>query len=267
MPAEEQQRKDVREQYATPVNLATRSRLHSQYSTNKYGWSRWVFDFMLKLSEQARVLEVGCGDGGLWRSNAHRIPSGWSVTLSDSSPGMVQAASAALSKCPSQFRFLRADVESLPFEDAEFDAVVANHMLYHTGSVDGAVAEIRRVLVPGGTVFATTNGRDHLAELRKLVEPLAPELPFVLQDNAAAFSLENGKERLSSGFSQIRLHRYEDSLEVPEVEPLVGWVMSVRLAGDMLAGKEPQLRSALSQMLRGRGSIQVTKSQGLFIAS
>ena len=53
----------------------------------------------------------------------------------------------------------------LPFEADTFDAVVANHMLYHVPDRAQALAEMQRVLKPGGQVYLATNGLAHLREL------------------------------------------------------------------------------------------------------
>ena len=61
-------------------------------------------------------------------------------------------------------------VGALPFADNDFDVVTAMHMLYHAPDKDRAVAEIARVLKPGGLLIATTNGNDALKELTDLTQ-------------------------------------------------------------------------------------------------
>ena len=80
------------DQYRDSSNLDARVAIHRRFSTNPYGWFRWVFDVLLKLPENARILELGCGPGWMWKENTDRIPAGWNITLSDLSPGMVDAA-------------------------------------------------------------------------------------------------------------------------------------------------------------------------------
>ena len=77
----------------------------------------------------------------------------------DASESMVAATAA---------RGLHAEVAtigSLPYPDASFDVVVAAWMLYHVPDLDAALAEVRRVLRPGGSFVAVTNGDRHLARL------------------------------------------------------------------------------------------------------
>jgi ubiquinone/menaquinone biosynthesis C-methylase UbiE len=64
---------------------------------------------------------------------------------------------------------LVADAAWIPLADGSMDAVIANHMLYHVSDRRRALAEIHRLLRPGGRLYATTNGLGHMAELR---EPL-----------------------------------------------------------------------------------------------
>src|SRR5205823_13608729 len=57
------------------------------------------------------------------------------------------------------------DVQALPFADGEFDLVVAAWMLYHVPDLDRGLAEIARVLRPGGVLVAATNSLQHMQEL------------------------------------------------------------------------------------------------------
>ncbi|MBN1964831.1 MAG: class I SAM-dependent methyltransferase, partial [Anaerolineae bacterium] len=161
------------EQYKDSRNLGARAGLHQGFSTNTYGWQRWVFDQLENLPPdahaRARVVELGCGPGWLWRENVNRVPAGWHVTLTDLSPGMIAEAQAALADSGRAFAFDVVDAQSLPYDDAALDAVVANHMLYHVPDRHRALAEIARALKPGGRLIAATNGAAHMQELFDLI--------------------------------------------------------------------------------------------------
>jgi SAM-dependent methyltransferase len=96
----------------------------------------------------ARLLDVGCGTG---RVSARAATLGAVVTGVDVAPSMV-AASAALVP---EGDFLVASAEALPFDDGSFDAVVANFVLLHVGRQEVALAEMVRVLRPGGGLGVT----------------------------------------------------------------------------------------------------------------
>jgi ubiquinone/menaquinone biosynthesis C-methylase UbiE len=138
-------------QYRNAGNLSARNDLHVQFSTNRYGWRRWLFDQVLALDlpTDAHVLELGAGPGWLWKENAARLPGGWKVILSDVSPGMVAEAQANLAGSGLDARFEVVDIQRIPFEDARFDLVMAHHMLYHVPELPAALSEVRRVLRPG----------------------------------------------------------------------------------------------------------------------
>jgi hypothetical protein len=75
-------REDVKEQYRDASNLNARSAIYRFGETSAPPWPRWVFDqFAADLPSDALVLEIGCGDGALWRKNLDRLPHGWTATL------------------------------------------------------------------------------------------------------------------------------------------------------------------------------------------
>lgn len=253
-------------QYKNAQNLNARIQLHARFSTNKYGWNRWVFDHF-NIPAQARILEVGCGPGVLWRSNIHRIPEGWEITLSDFSPGMLEQAQQNLRDSQRHFAFEQFDMQSIPFDDAHFNAVVANHMLYHVPDKARALAEVRRVLKPGGRFYAATNGLEHMRELKELLNRFYSEIGALWGDvSILSFRLENGRDILSQAFSTVILHPYEDSLVVTEAAPLVAYVLSMSASGLITDDKSVQFNSFVEQELALHGAIHITKATGLFEA-
>src|SRR5215213_9108254 len=188
------------DQYRDSSNLDARAVIHQRFSTNSYGWFRWVFDALLKLPEDAKILELGCGHGLLWKENASRIPAGWNITLSDLSSGMLDAAWRNLVVTGRAFQFKEIDAQSIPFEDETFDAVIANHMLYHIPDRTKALQEIKRVLKPGGTLIAATVGNNHMKEMMEYLQQVHAD--NIWESYAISFTLENGFEQLKSVFAK-----------------------------------------------------------------
>lgn len=107
-----------------------------------------------------RVLEVGCGWGDLAEWIARE--TGAEVVALDLSPWMVELA---------RERDVDArvgDVQEQPFPGGEFECAVAAWMLDHVPHLERALAELARVLRPGGRLVAVTNSSFHLEELRRL---------------------------------------------------------------------------------------------------
>ncbi len=250
----------LKTQYATPDNLEKRIRLQRDYRVNPYAWHAWALD-QIDLADGARVLELGCGPGELWRENAHRPPR-WRLILSDFSPGMAAAARANSGRWPA----LATDAGSIALRDGACDAVVANHMLYHMPDIPRAIAEIKRVLAPNGLLFASTNGLTHMREFVDLVAAYDSNVPF-LRAIGSRFGLENGEGYLRPHFGAIEIRRYDDSLRVTDPQPAIDYILSattILLQSDSWKrGLEAHVRRAFEA--RG-GVLDIHKDTGMFLA-
>ncbi len=252
------------DQYRDSTNLDARAAIHQRFSTNPYGWFNWVFDALTKLPQDARILELGCGPGYLWKECAQRIPPAWNITLSDFSPGMVDAAWRNLVVTGRNFKFEQIDAQNIPYPDETFDAVIANHMLYHVPDRRKALSEIRRVLKADGRLFATTVGDRHLNEIGAYLSraTMKNDLPRFTD----SFLLENGLEQLQEFFSNVELTRYEDNLRVTEVEPILAYVRSGIRAAQFSEAEFVQIEKELRDQLARDGEIFITKDSGMFEA-
>jgi SAM-dependent methyltransferase len=252
------------DQYRDATNLDARVRLHVLFSTNKYGWNRWYFD-RLDLPPRARILELGCGPGHLWRDNLDRIPTDWDVTLSDFSAGMVQQAEEKLPEHTHPFRYQIIDAQSVPFDDNTFDAVIANHMLYHVPDRSKALSEMRRVLKQHGQAYIATNGDDHLRELYSLIQRFDPSVDVGWGQRAhEIFSISSGSEELLRWFKRVEVHCYDDALIVTEAEPLVDYILSMTKI-ESAKNRRVELMRFIEHELSTRGAIHVAKDSGLFV--
>jgi SAM-dependent methyltransferase len=197
----------VKAQYAREDNLRARQRMYAEVSGPHPHDVLWQ---TLVEWEPRRVLEVGGGPGEL--SERMQKELGAQVSFIDISPRMVELA---------RERGLDAqvgDVQSLPFEDGSFDTVVAAWMLYHVPDLDRGLAEIARVLRPGGALIAVTNSLLHLSEFRELIA-----YPDVLRET---FNRENGEELLSKHFAQVERLDLELEVTVRDRQQLVDYQQS-----------------------------------------
>lgn len=252
------------DQYRDSSNLDARVVIHQRFSTNSYGWFKWIFDTLLKLPENARILELGCGHGLLWKENIERIPSGWNITLSDLSSGMLDAAWRNLVVAGRAFKFEEIDAQAIPYEDETFDAVIANHMLYHVPDRPKAIAEMKRVLKTGGRLIATTIGENHMKEAMEWYARLSSGEYVSMV--SLSFTLENGLEQLKPFFSNVGLSRYEDNLHVTELEPIVAYIRSGISFYDLKENELEKLKQELQNELTQTGEIFISKDSGLFEA-
>jgi len=112
------------------------------------------------------VLEVG---GGMGTDLAQFARHGAIVTDVDLSEGHLQLAQENFRLRGLTGRFVHHDAESLPFDDGSFDLVYSNGVIHHTPNTARAVAEILRVLKPGGRVIAMVYAENSLQYWRNLV--------------------------------------------------------------------------------------------------
>ena len=102
-----------------------------------------------RLGAAARVLDAGCGTGGLLRRLAEAQP-GWRLTGLDFSP-----LACELARGRTGGEVVQGSVAALPFADATFDAVVSCDVVCQVADPALALREFHRVLPPGGTVVLT----------------------------------------------------------------------------------------------------------------
>ena len=104
-----------------------------------------------------RILDLGCGDGQLTERIA---ASGASVVGLDTSPQMAAAARAR------GIQVEEGSAEAMPFLEQSFDAVFSNAALHWVRGQDAMLAEVRRVLKPGGRFVAEMGGQGNIAAIR-----------------------------------------------------------------------------------------------------
>jgi len=137
-----------------------------------------------------RVLDVGCGTGRLLRQVRQRYRPAELVGV-DLARGMLAAAIAATTT-ELRIHYLHAGAEHLPFTDEMFDLVFATMTMRHWTDQAAGIAEIGRVLTPGGVlvladVFPSSPRRTLLASL--LLRRRRPSLPGQLDAALTAHRL------------------------------------------------------------------------------
>jgi ubiquinone/menaquinone biosynthesis C-methylase UbiE len=126
--------------------------------------SRWLRELQLQAlaslepAPDDRLLDVGCGSGAAVRAAAPTVARAVGVDLS---PGMIDRA-RELAAGTSNIEFSLADAEHLPFDDATFTILLCTTSFHHYPDPGRAVAEMARVLTPGGRIVIADMVSDRL---------------------------------------------------------------------------------------------------------
>ena len=148
--------------------------------------------FQAAIGRGKRVLDLGCRSGALTR---HFLEGNELVGLDVDAAALAKASDLGIEP-------VQANVEEpLPFEDASFDAVVAGELFEHLQFPDALVAEIARVLRPGGVLVGSVPNAFRLqGRLRFLLGRAPEDDPTHLQMFSPAAMRD-----LLGGFENVRL--------------------------------------------------------------
>lgn len=256
--------KSLKNQYQNATNISARINLHRLYSQNAQGWFPWIYE-QCRIRPGMRILEIGCGDGTLWKSSLSRLPADVSITLSDLSDGMLRDARRTIGTGDTRFFFESFDCHQIPYPDGSFDLVIADHLLFYCENIPQVCREVRRVLAPGGSFLCSTYGRKHMQEVSRLVQDFDERIVLSGDKLYERFGKENGREILMPYFSRIVWASYEDSLLVPEPEPLISYILSCHgNQNQYLLDRYTEFRSFVKK--RTTGGFYISKDAGVFLA-
>ena len=252
---------NIIEQYKNAKNLNDRISLHEKYSTNSQGWFNWLFE-KIDFSKVNRLLELGCGNGKLWQENTIDLRNR-EIFLSDISEGMVEEVR---NKLGSDFNCIVADAEKIPFKDAYFDSIIANHVLFYLNDLNQGLKEISRVLKTNGMLYCSTYGSKHMKEITDIVQSFDSRINLSNHSLYDVFGLENGEDILKKYFTSVQRMDYQDSLEITESKPLIDYIMSCHgNQNEILGPRLNEFKEYIEELLQKDGKIVVTKQAGLFV--
>ena len=267
------QRDIIRRQYSTEDNLRIRQEIHDKYTVPNVNFSEWALN-ALNLRGDERVLDVGCGNGLYYSRLRQRYPNVqyFGVDLFEK----------MLLSHPSPVNLSVANIAHLPFPNASFDVVMANHVLFMVEDVDQAIVEMRRLLKPGGLLMATTNSSNNMPELQVLMRramvllsrssgsSLSQASPSITE----RFSLENGAPLLARHFYAVVRYDLPSALVFHSTDPAMTYLETTR---DMREGTLPPdvewddvmviMRQQINQLVKHLGELVINKLTGVLIAT
>lgn len=255
----------LKNQYQNASNISARINLHNLYSQNPQGWFPWIFE-QCGLKNGMHILEIGCGDGTLWKDSLTTIPREIKILLSDISEGMLRDARRAVGPDDKRFSFQVFDCSRIPCADNSMDLIIANHVLFYCENIPQVCREVQRVLKPGGRFLCSAYSRHHMQEVSQLVAGFDDRIVLSADKLYNKFGRENGTDTLKPYFSEIEWLLYEDSLVIPEPEPLISYILSCHgNQNQYILDHYKEFRSYVKK--KTAGGFHITKEAGVFICT
>ena len=118
-----------------------------------------AYEAATALADGGRALDCGTGTGAMSRALARVCPTPFELDAIDASPRMLQHARLRFDEAGIAATLRKGDVCTLPYPDDTFDLVMTAHVLEHLAEPAGALAEMVRVLKPGGWLVASVTRR------------------------------------------------------------------------------------------------------------
>ena len=177
------------------------------------GWNELAERSLAALSGTRRLVDVGCGTGRFAVFAAERLGARvWGV---DASAEMLREAKSRPGARGVGWR--RADAAHLPFRDGWFDAAHSHLVLHLVDDLPAAIAELARVLAPGGRLVVGTFAQEHFREF--FLNPYFPSIPAI---DLGRFPDPNGlcRELTSAGFAGATVERFDQDVEASAADVL-----------------------------------------------
>lgn len=171
----------------------------------------------LQLSENSRILDVGCGAGRFAYEVAKR---GYNVFGMDYSHGMIVKASKICNREHElDAAFLQGDIETLPFQDSSFDVIVCLGVVTYLKSEDKALQELARALKPGGVLAISIVNKARL--VHRLDLPLfSLTISKKILKGITTSSKKGADNNNATRFTTFFIPKFQKSLELAGFEVL-----------------------------------------------
>ncbi|MGW2718836.1 class I SAM-dependent methyltransferase [Streptomyces sp. NPDC001492] len=204
-----------------------------------------------------RVLDVGCGTGGVTLAVARRLaPAGRSVGVDISEP-VIAAARARAEREGTPASFVLGDAQDHPFEPATFDAVISRFgVMFFKDSVQ-AFTNLRRAATDGALLrfiaWRDPAENPFMTTAERAAAPLLPDLPVRRPDEPGQFAFAD-PDRVrgilaESGWAEVGIRPIDVSCALPESE-LVHYLTRLGPVGLALGRVDEQTRAHVTDTVR-----------------
>lgn len=234
---------DVQERLAAVLEVRAADPRQREMLDTYLGW--------IGFPENARVLDLGCGTGPTTRVLARR-PAVAEIVGVDPSPVFLDKARRSMAEHP-HVSFHEGDARSLAFADESFDVAIVHTCLTHVPGPEKAMAEIFRVLRPGGALaafdgdYATTTAA--MGDFDPVQSCIDAAVGALVHDRWLARRLPGMAKKAGFSIERFDGHAYVQTLEPDYLLTLVDRGADSLFSWDRIG---PELADALKTEARRR---------------
>ena len=201
-------------------DLLMRIDIHEKYgSANIDVWT----NELLKPQAGMNILDVGCGAGKLCFLFNDYVKGGAKITGGDFSNELLDKARAKTNEIGANIDFQFLDFnEKFKFDDNTFDLCTSAFAIYYASDLDFTFGEAHRVLKPGGRLFVSgplpENKQMFYDIIKEATSKTIPPMPGSSRFKGDIFNT------IDKIFTKTELHKFENHLTFPAVEPFMDYV-------------------------------------------
>jgi ubiquinone/menaquinone biosynthesis C-methylase UbiE len=199
------------------------------------------------------VVDVACGTGVIAAEAARQVGASGSVTAVDIAPDMIEVARSADRPPGAPIDWQVADAASLPVPDGSQNVALCQMSVMFMENVAAVLAEMHRVLVPGGRVVINTPGRIQppFEDMEKsIVENIGADLGAFV---TTVFSMHDPEELgallKGAGFSSVHTGLYEVNLDLPGPTEFLWNYVNLTPMGSLVAGAPEHAKTAMENQM------------------
>jgi len=199
-----------------------------------------------------RVLDVACGTGVITRAAAEQVGQTGTVTAVDLAPDMLEVAKATPA-AGAPIEWHQANAASLPLPDASYDVALCQMGLMFMDDRTRALAELHRVLTPGGRVVINTPGRIQplfKAMEQAIVEHIGPELGAFV---SVVFSMHDPSTLAGllgdTGFTDVSSKEYTARFTLPAPAKFLWNYINLTPMGPIVAQASEEAKAAMERQV------------------
>ena len=258
----------------TSKDLLTRIDIHERYGSTSI--DQWTTD-LLKPQADMNILDIGCGAGKLCFLFNDYTKGGAKIIGGDFSEELLEKARDKNKQLGTNIEFQFLDFNKpFNFSDNTFDLCTSAFAIYYASDLDFTFGEAHRVLKPGGRLFVSgplpENKQMFYDIIKEATNATIPPMPGSSRFKGEIFNT------IDKIFAKTELHKFENHLTFPDVEPFIDYVRASlsedrKLWTSMFNGKEEyedligKIEAVAKRWFDRDGKLVMTKVVGGILAT